>query len=99
MSARRASLVDARQAGQCVQAALMALTERRAGADAPVDYARRVRNPWTRDLAVELALEIDRVIPHSVHLVVKGETRSPDRSYGHPNLDDVTEFYLRLVVA
>ena len=65
MSARRASLVDARQAGQCVQTALMALTERRAGADAPVDYARRVRNPWTRDLAVELALEIDRVIPHS----------------------------------
>lgn len=63
MSARRASLVDAQQAEHCVQAALKALRDRRAGADAPLDYARRVRNPWTRDLAVELALEIDRVIP------------------------------------
>ena len=60
MSARRASLVDAQQAAQTVTAALKALTARRAGVDAPLDYARRVRNPWTRDLAVELAIEIDR---------------------------------------
>ena len=63
MSARRASLVDAQQASQCVTAALNALSDRRAEADAPLDYARRVRNPWTRDLAVELALEIDRACP------------------------------------
>ncbi len=65
MSASRASLVDAQQASACVTAALRALTARRAGADCPIDYARRVRNPWTRDLAVELALEIDRVLPAS----------------------------------
>ena len=65
MSARRASLVDAQQAMTCVTAALEALTVRRAGADSPIDYARRVRNPWTRDLAVELALEIDRALPDS----------------------------------
>lgn len=62
MSARRASLVDARQASACVTAALKALAERRASADSPIDYARRVRNPWTRDLAVELALEIESAL-------------------------------------
>lgn len=65
MSARRASLVDTQQASACVTAALHALSERRAGADSPIDYARRARNPWTRDLAVELALEIDRGLPSS----------------------------------
>lgn len=65
MSARRASLVDAHDARQCVTAALRALTERRADADAPLDYARRVRNPWTRDLAIELALEIDHTLTAS----------------------------------
>ena len=59
MSARRASLVDAQQATQCVRAALEALTDRRAAADAPLDYARRIRNPWTHDLAVELALTLE----------------------------------------
>ena len=65
MSARRASLVDAQQAAHCVRAAVEALTDRRASADAPLDYARRVRNPWTRDLAVELALAIDHRLPAS----------------------------------